>query len=363
MLTTTDRYLIREATLGWLAVTLVLWAVAVVNRLARYMAEAASGELPASIIFSLLGLKSVNYLVTLTPFAFFLGVLLVLGRWARDRELTALAACGMGPRDIYRPLFLLAGPLSMVLIVASFVIAPFTARTGYTIQAQAEATTEVASIVAGRFVEARKGQLVFYAEDATAEQDRLENVFARANLNGEKTVITARHATFRKNAATGDTMLILEDGVRYQGSPGEEDYRVMSFDRHGLRVRGGGEVRKESKRDSLPFTTLWNSSDPKDLAELQWRVSIPVTVLVLAFLAVPLVRSAPDKSRYAQLLLAVLIFTIYFNLLKTAQVWVERNEIPAWIGVWWVHGIPLAAGMLLFRLQRPKVGVSAGRDE
>lgn len=361
MLSTIARYLIREVTLSWLAVTLVLWAVAVVNRLARYFAEAASGELPASVIFSLLGLKSVNYLVTLTPFAFFLGALLALGRWSRDQELTALAAGGIGPGEVYRPLLGLAVALGLVLTGASLVVGPLTARTAYAIQAKAQAATDIAGIVAGRFVEARKGQLVFYAESGSAEDDRLERIFAWANLNGNKIVVMARHARFHRNRETGGTRLILEDGVRYQGTPGDDDYRIMRFGRHGLRISGPETVQGEAKRDAVPFMALWQSNDSKDVAELQWRVSVPLSMITLAFLAVPLIRSAPEKSRHAQLLLAVLIFIIYFHLLKTAQVWIERGEIPAWIGMWWVHMLPLLAGILLFRWQRPGTGFQGGR--
>lgn len=360
MLRTIDRYLIREVTLSWLAVTLVLWSVAVVNRLARYLAQAAAGDLPGPVIFSLLGLKSVNYLVTLTPFAFFLGVLLALGRWSRDHEIMALAAGGMGPREIYRPLLLLAVALGLVLIVASFIVSPFAARAGYAMQAKAEAATDMASIVAGRFIEARNGQLIFYAESASAEHDRLDNVFARTTLNDEKTLITARHARLRKNTDTGTTLLEFENGVRYQGRPGDAEYRIMQFGKHGLRISGPDEVQGEAKRDSMPFTAIWNSNDPKDIAELQWRVSVPLSVITLAFLAVPLIRSASEKSRYAHLLIAVLIFIIYFNLLKTAQVWIERDDIPAWVGMWWVHALPVVSGVLLFRWQQPRAGSGTG---
>ena len=145
MLRVLDRYLLREVLASWLAVTLVLWAIVMVNRLVRYLGEAAAGEIPASVIMTLLGLKSVSYLTTLLPLALFLGVLLALGRLYRDSEMVALAACGVGPATLYRPLLLLAGLVAVLLALLALEVAPRTAALGYELRAQAEAGPGTAS--------------------------------------------------------------------------------------------------------------------------------------------------------------------------------------------------------------------------
>jgi lipopolysaccharide export system permease protein len=352
MIPVIDRYLIREVIQNWLAVTLVLWAMVVANRLARYLSEAAAGDFPGAVVFSLLGLKSINYLVTLTPFALFLGVLLTLGRWYRDNEMTVLAACGAGPLRLYRPLLAMAFLVGLILALASLLIAPFTARTAYELQARAESDTELGRVVAGRFIEARRGRLVFYAQGVSASSGRLEKVFVQSLADGQPTVITAQHAYLQSNPLSGERLLVLEDGMRYQGSPGEPDFRVMRFVQHGLRISETVPDAPESKRDALATEQLWPSADNRARAELQWRLSLPLSVVVLVFLALPLSQVSPREGRYARLLVAVLIYLIYFNLLRTAQVWLEHDQLPTALGLWWVHLIPLCLGLLMFRLQR-----------
>jgi lipopolysaccharide export system permease protein len=352
MISVIDRYLLREVIQNWLGVTLVLWVIVVANRLARYLAEAAAGDIPGAVVFSLLGLKSVNYLVTLTPFALFLGVLFTLGRQYRDNEMTVLAACGRGPWELYRPLLSMAVLVGLCLALASLLVAPYTARTAYELQARAESASELGSVVAGRFIEARRGRLVFYAQGVSANGEQLEKVFVQSLANGQPTVMTAQHAYPQVDPVSGDSLVILEDGVRYQGSPGEPDFRVMQFARHGLRITETGAAKPEYKQDAISIEQLWASADSKDRAELQWRLSLPLSVVVLVFLAVPLSHASPREGQYARLLTAVLIYMIYFNLLRTAQVWIERDKLPAALGLWWVHLIPVLLGLLLFSLQR-----------
>ena len=352
MIPVIDRYLLREVIQNWLAVTLVLWAIVVANRLARYLGEAAAGDVPGSVVFSLLGLKSVNYLVTLTPFALFLGVLFTLGRWYRDNEMTVLAACGTGPRQFYRPLLSMAVLVGLLLALASLLVAPYTARSAYELQARAESASELGGVVAGRFIEARRGRLVFYAQGVSANGGHLEKVFIQSLANGQPTVMTAQHAYRQSDPVSGERVLVLEDGVRYQGSPGEPDFRVMQFARHGLRITDVVAATPESKQDAISIERLWSSADTKDRAELQWRLSLPLSVVVLVFLAVPLSHASPRDGRYARLLIAVLVYMIYFNLLRTAQVWIERDKLPTALGLWWVHLIPVFLGLLLFRFQR-----------
>jgi lipopolysaccharide export system permease protein len=73
-------------------------------------------------------------------------------------------------------------------------------------------------------------------------------------------------------------------------------------------------------------------------------------ILILALLAVPLGKSSPREGRYARVGVGLLIYFIYANTLSIARVWVERETVPAWLGIWWVHvAVTVFAGVLLLR--------------
>jgi lipopolysaccharide export system permease protein len=92
---------------------------------------------------------------------------------------------------------------------------------------------------------------------------------------------------------------------------------------------------------------LWRSSDPLDQAELQARISGPLSLFALMLLAVPLSRSRPREGRYARLGVGMLIYIIYANTLSIARLALERGEVPPWLGLWWVHGLLGLVGLTL----------------
>ena len=114
------------AKLTWtfVAVTGVLLVVLLSNQFARVLGQAAANDFPAGIVLTLIGLTTLQQLTVLVPIGLFLGIVLALGRLYHESEMTAMAACGVGPLRIYRPIALLALVVAAALAVLSFRIVP-----------------------------------------------------------------------------------------------------------------------------------------------------------------------------------------------------------------------------------------------
>lgn len=347
-----SRYLMTEVGLSWLAVTTVLLVVLLTNRLIHFLADAASGDIPANLLFVLLGLKALANLGTVLPASFFLAIVMALGRLSRDSEMAALAACGVGPRELFRALLLLAVPLALLVGYLSLVFGPWAENTAQQVLAQAQQSNRLQGVRPGRFLDLGAGPAVAYVASVDAA-GIMHGIFARAEQGGEPVLITAEQARREVDPDTGDRFLVLLDGWRYQGVPGQREWRVIRFRQHGLSL-GGGPVHFTAARDGLTTWQLWHSKDRAARAQLQWRLSMPLVTLVLTLLALPLSKSAPREGRYAKLLLAVLAYVLYFNLLKVAQGLLSQGHYPADLGLWWVHalmlGIALAALQLRFQV-------------
>jgi len=352
MLRIVDRYLLKEIIHSWLAVTLILWLILVSQRLVRYLADAVAGELPGDVIFLLLGVKTIWYLVYVMPFSLALGVVLGLGRMCRDSEMIVLGACGIGPGRLYQPLLGLGVVTAVMLGWLALYVNPGISEYGYQLEKHAEQRADITSLGAGRFNEIRQGEMTFYAERLSEDKLNMENLFIyvspKEGGNPMPQVLTAKSAYRMTDEETGDNFLVLVDGYRFEGTPGEAKYRMMEFGQYGVRIELPGIDISTSQRSGRPTSELLASGTREDAIELQWRLSVPVSVLVLIFLAVPLSSHSPRQSRYGQLVIAVLIFVIYFNLLGTAKAWVEQGTVPVMIGIWWVHLLPviLAAALL-----------------
>ena len=351
-----DRYLLREVIHGWLVVTVILWLILVTNRLVRYLGDAAAGEIPASVVFKLLGLKMVWYLVNVVPFALALGVIIGLGRMYRDNEMTVMSACGVGPMQIYKPLLMLGAVVSVLLGWLSLSAGPAVESMSLQLRAEAEQQADLTVLGAGRFNAIQNGRLTFYAERLSKDRQQMENLFIVISdkLDDATTqqLIRAQSAYRKHDAASGDDFLVLVDGYRYEGTPGRENYRIMRFREYGVRIDMPGVETYSSRLSATPTAMLVGSSDPEKRAELQWRLAMPLSVMALLFLSVPLCKSSPRQGRYGRLVIAILLFVVYYNLLGAAKVWVEQGDVPALIGLWWVPLLTVILALVLLNSDR-----------
>jgi len=343
-----NRYIARESLAAWLAVTAVLLVIISSHRFARFLGEAAAGKLPGGAVFELLAYGSIGFLTVLVPVGFFLGLLMAFGRLYRDSEMTALIACGIGPRQLYRPVFALGLTAAVLLSGLTFYASPWAAEQALVSRRAAEKEAELGVFESGRFKSAQGGNAVFYAENVDARTGMLQGLFlSQRKPTGEQAVVSARGGEQKTDPASGRRLLVLYDGVRYDGTPGRADFRIMEFAEHGVEIAPSAPDLATSKLNGVPTAVLLEADDIAAIAELQWRISGPLMLLVLAFIAVPLSRTRPREGRYGRVIAGVLIYVAYSNVLGVARLAVEREQVPAWIGLWWVHIIFLVAGALL----------------
>ena len=341
------RYLSLELMQYWLVITLVLWLILVAARFSLYLGQAASGELPATAVLWLLGLKSVAFFVFLLPLTLFLALLWLFGRLNRDYESLAMAASGVGPLLLYQAVLLPVLVVTLLVIVLSWYLVPHTAQQGYQLRSQAEQRVDLGALPVGRFHQLRGGRWLLFAQRAGREAGTLEAVFVYDLDPAGAKVLVAESAAIEQAGARGEQFLVLRNGHRYDGVPGRADYRVLDYEEYGFRIHTAS-AQASKKWDAVDTHRLWNDPDPQARAEWQMRLARPVSVLVLSLIAVPLARFRPACSRFYPLWLGVLVFTLYFNLLVTGQLWLEQGRLPAWLGLWWVHAlmIGLTAGWM-----------------
>jgi len=187
---------------------------------------------------------------------------------------------------------------------------------------------------------------VFYAE--RVEGDFIYDVFWSSEVAGRVVVIVADRGQRIEDPVTGELSFVLYNGTRTEGIPGELDFSMIEFGEHGLPLRDSRSSDFEQTIEMYRLGALLGSADPQAQAELQWRMSSPLSLLVLALLAVPLSRSSPREGRYARIGMGLLVYITYANFMSIARVWVERGDVPAWLGMWWVHALLAGFALILF---------------
>lgn len=351
-LTIIDRYFLREFTLNVLAVTGVLWFIFVATRFARYLAQAAVGNLPSDVIFTLLGYSSLGALSILLPMSAFLGVMLALGRMSSDNELTVIFACGISSRRVMRNVLVFAGTISLVIATLSLIIVPDALANRYALQDKAKLTADTAGLIAGSFKESRDGNWTFYSEGLSDDGLNMVEVFIEIHRDTKPLVFRATKGWFEIDAKTKNKYLILEQGFRYEGEAGKQNYTITEFETHNVLVETGEEKQVAEHHKSLPTSLLWQRATLHDLAELQWRISAAVMTLVLCVIAITLATNGPRTGRYAGFLPAILIYIIYSNLLGVTRVWVTKGYMAPWLGAIWVHLVIILLLVLILNRER-----------
>ncbi len=355
MTTIASRYVFRETAQAWLAVTLVLLAILVTSQFAEVLGDAAANRFPKDAVLKVMMLTSIQYLTILIPVGLFLSVLLAMGRLYRDSEMYALMACGIGPARLYRPILAFAALLTAVAAWLALDAAPWAVREVQHIAQDARERSDLRAMDPGRFVSFGRADAVVYAESVSPD-GRLRNVFVQRRREAIVEVIVAAEAWQRDTDDPGVKMLTFADGRRYEGEPGGLQFRIIEFAEHGIPFSLPDRRPVELDPEARPVTSLVRSADPGEIAELQWRASIPLMALVLAFLAVPLGRSSPRQGRYAGIGAGVLIYVTYANLLGAAKVWLERGQVPPALGMWWVHALFFAVAALLLAVRFGTLG-------
>jgi lipopolysaccharide export system permease protein len=342
-----DRYIAREILLALIAVLFVLLAIFMSNRFVRYLADANLGSISNEVVLAMLSLKTLSTLTIILPIAFFMAILLAFSRLYKDSEMIAMAACGISMGRIYRSVMALALIVAAGVGAIAFQAAPWAEERIHQIRDAYQARPVISGLAPGRFTTSMNGGVLYFerlAEDGLS----MEQVFVQQGV--ERQIVLSAERGYRRQDDDGRLFLVFENGFRYEGMPGAADFRVIEFEEHAVRIEPRDFVPSFRRQRALPTSGLVGSKDPANIAELQWRISMPLSVLVLALLAVPLSRTNPRQGKYAKLFIAVLVYLIYNNLLGMANTWVARGVIPPLLGLWWVHlGMLAGAWLLLVR--------------
>ncbi|MDX1499339.1 MAG: LPS export ABC transporter permease LptF [Woeseiaceae bacterium] len=350
MLRILDRYIFREIAATWLGVTMVLLLVLLTNQFARVLGDVAKGKLPRDAAWDVIGLTALQYLTILVPIGLFLAVMLALGRLYRDSEMPAMMACRIGPAGIYRPVLFVLLPLAAAVAWLSIDLAPRALYAVDRIGAEARREADLASIEPGRFTTIGPGAVVY--GERVQRNGVMENVFMQRRVgDGKVEVVVARRGEQVDSDDPDVRFLVLYDGRRYEGIPGTSEFRVVEFGEHGIPYRLPSLEPPEPSPRAMPFGRLVGSDDSEHVAELQWRLGVPLATVILSILAVPLAKTQPRAGRYGRLAIGLLVFIIYLNLMSASKAWIEQGTLPPALGLWWVHGAMLAIALGLLAVQ------------
>ncbi len=315
---------------------LILIGIVIAQRAGILVGGAAKGWIPNDAITTMLGFSLIKFLPMILSLTIFLTVLLTLTRWHRDSEMIIWFAAGLSITKWIRPILHFAIPVILAIALLSFFMMPWATQKIEDYKAQLKSRDEVSTISPGVFKESNDGERVYFIEGFDELGNVVKNIFMQSTQHKKTGVIVASQGR-RFQAENGDNFILLEKGRRYQGKPNTSEISTTEFESYAIRTETKEVVRPPAKVDTLSTQSLLESKSPREKAELQWRLAIPISSIVLVLLAIPLSFVDPRAGRSLNLMFALFIFIIYNNILSIFEAWITQGKINTLIGLWPVH--------------------------
>jgi lipopolysaccharide export system permease protein len=318
--------------------------------------DIAGGRLPSGLLWVLIGLKMPEVMTTILPLSVFIAVIWGLGRLYRDQEMSVMRASGFRWQMMLRPLFTFLLPVCAFLLVIGLYLSPSAAAATQRALEEAFRNASEWGLQTGQFHVLRGGDLVLYVEAVEKDGKTLNNVFIQQRQNEREQVWAAEKGYYWLDKNTGNRYLTLENGQITEGGIDSLDFGIMNFSRNDLKLPEPERRSTDISQEAVSSAKILLSNDPKDAAEIQWRLSPALAAIVLGLLAIPLSHSAPREGRGGRALLGILAYSVYANVLYMWRNWLSEGVIPVFLGMWWVHLMVLLVALVWLRRQGRMVG-------
>ncbi|MFT6906023.1 MAG: lipopolysaccharide export system permease protein [Oleiphilaceae bacterium] len=336
----------RETFKSQIGILFVLLLIFVSQKFIVILAQAINGVIPADLVMTLLYLNLPALGVLMLPISFYLAVLFAHGRLHSESEMVAMTSCGYSPNSVLKATLLLSFFTFAFASYNSLYLAPLAEDEMISVIENAESDAGTATLIEGRFHKTSESGGVVYVEQYRQGQ-KLEKIFAAhwpQEPGSAPSVLTA--LTGKVDNKDDGTWLTLFNGQRYAGNVGQNEFDNSKFERYEVHI-ANREVQSRARGvDAQPTWTLFGENDLRHKAELQWRIALPLSILLLTFMAVPLARVNPRQGRYAKLLPALALYLTYFLLLSTAKSFIEEGTLPVF-SIWVVQIAFFGTGIIL----------------
>lgn len=326
---------------------LILLGIVVAQRAGYLIRLAAKGILPNDAITTMLGFNMIRFLPMLLSLSLFLAVLLTLSRWYRDSEMIIWFSSGLSISHWIRPILVFTIPVVLIISFLSLFVTPWANNKIDDFRVQLKSRDDLAAITPGVFKESAHADRVFFVESFDELGNIVKNIFVQSIQHQKLGIIVAAQGR-RFVEKNGDNFLLMQNGRRYQGNKEGAEFSTTEFEKYAIRVEAGEAKRSAPSTESISSQELIRNQNSVYIAELQWRLAVPVSALILALLAIPLSALDPRAGRSANFALAIIIYIIYNNLLNIIQAWVAQGKISGIIGLWPVHLLFAALAFYMF---------------
>lgn len=347
-----ERYITRELLIPFVVIVVILAGLYASFISGRFLAGAVTESLGVMAMLKLVLLKTIISLDVLMQLALYVAIVIGLGRLHRDQEINVLRSAGVSDRRIIYAVLMVAIPVGIIIGLLSIFVRPWAYQENFALNAQAEAELNTDRFQAGRFYGSEDSGRVIYIQSKDGDGKQMKNVFHYVNKGNSSEIILAKAAHQQQFQLGQRSQIHLSDGFVYRFMHSATRDTVAQFEKLVYFTDKGNAV-KNYARKAATTVFLAESDQPRDIAELQWRLSRPIGTILLALIAISFTRASPRQDKGEKhLFAAAMVFALYYILSGLAQTWVEQGTVGSLPGVWWLYALMFIAALGLLSSNR-----------
>ena len=356
------RYIRRNLVTLFFAIFFIIGLFVFGNRIVLTVQESFEQGIPFQELIPLISFNMIRDVTLIITLSFFLAIILSISQLYKNSEAIVMNSMGLGDKHFI--VFIQPTVLLTFIIITFLTIyaVPWAKQQKNIVEEETKNASEFSFITEGEFEVFKQGDIVFYASESktldTLGEQNMEEIFIYSTNEEKPMIVLASEARKYIDPRTNSTYLRLKDGIRYQGIPSDENISILNFDLYDLEIISG-ELQK-----SLAIYTKIEGKSTVDLikeggtyanAELQWRLSQPITVLILSFFGIFLGKTSPRGGKGVNLLIGIVVFMLYNNGLLVAKRAIELGQINLLTGFLGVHLLVLMLLILLYQFRNGKI--------
>jgi lipopolysaccharide export system permease protein len=344
------------------AIIFIIGLVLFGNQFVLMVQESVERGIPLQELMPLVSFNMIRDVSLILSLSLFLAIILTISQLYKNSEAVVMNSLGLSDKHFIvfiQPLVLLS---FVIIFFLTIYAVPWAKQQKNIMEEETKNASEFSFITEGEFEVFKQGEIVFYASESksldTIKGQNMEEIFIYAFDNEKPVIVLASEAKKYIDSESESTYLRLKDGVRYQGIPGNENINILNFDLYDLEIVSG-ELQKSiviyTKIEGKSTLDLIKEGGRYANAELQWRLSQPITVLILSVIGVFLGKTSPRGGKGVNLLIGIIVFMLYYNGLLVAKSAIELGQMDPIIGLWGVHLLMVLLLLLLYQFRQLRI--------
>ena len=356
------KYIMRNLVTYFFVIAFIIGLVVFGNQFVLTVQESIDRGIPFQELMPIVSFNMIRDVPAILVLSIFLAVIITISQLYRNSEAIVMNSIGMGDRNFIS----LIQPIVIFSFIIVFFLSVFAVPWAKQQKSIAEDETNNASefsfITEGKFETFKQGDIVFYASESnnidTNSEQNMQEIFIYAIDNGKPVIVLAEEATKYIDDEGKGIYLRLRDGIRYQGLPGNENINILNFDLYDLEIVSGAihkSISNFSEIEEKSTLDLMKEGGLLANAEIQWRFSQPISILIFSILGVFLGKTSPRTGKGINILIGIVFFILYNNGMLVAKTAIERGELSPIIGIWGVHLLLLLLLLLFYQFRQGKI--------